>query len=184
MRTNFEILNEVVNQFDLNQSGLLATFTVDGKYQDELGVRRNLINHLSIPRFKRAVDYSISEIKREVGSPFVFVPIRGGSQKMNVSFHIHALIECPRSMSTTQFESKVDSKFRNQVCKLFKSSENETNVWIDDLSKTMLRNYLRYTVRNEEINRIYDGVDGSSFGDDKILVDMKSCYWHSGHLLY
>ena len=184
MGTKFEIFNEVINRFDLTKSGLVATFKVYGQYKDDLGTRRNLVNQFSIPRFKRAVDYSISEIKREVGSPFVFVPVRGGSKSQQVSFHIHALIECPSSMSTTQFETKIDHKFRNHISKLFKSSAIVTDVWVSELSKTMLRKYLRYTVRKEE-DQISDVVDGSTFGDDKILTDMKSFYfekWTSNSL--
>lgn len=170
MKQSFEIVKEINRKFGHEDCrGLIATFTTSGIFQDSLGVYRNLINEQSIPRMKRAIDYTISETRRHTRYPFAFVPFAGGSREFQVSFHIHALIEVPADINEEDFEKTISKKYQNQTFKLLPAFVSTSKVWFKPLINDWSKKYVRYSARNESM-----GFDNADFGDEKVLVDMKS----------
>lgn len=146
---------------------LIVVLKVTGRFLDTNGVSRQIVNELSYPKLLRAVDWTISTVRRKLHTDDMrFIPFIGGDSKKGVSTHVHAFIEIPSGKSVYRLIELL-TKFWDQFCKRLFKTELKSKVWYEPLQKHMAKNHTYYCTR-------YEGKTFMS-GDEKVLVECDSC---------
>lgn len=158
------------NITDDDSQWLIVVLKIRGRFLDDSGVSRQIVNQYSYPRMLKAVDWTISTVRRKLGTKDMrFIPFVGGDSGKGVSTHIHAFVEIPTGKSASNVVELL-SKFWSQYSKRTLQNDLTAKVWFEPLQKHLAKNHLYYCTRYE----------GKSFmcGDEKILVECTSCHLH------
>lgn len=180
-------LNYTINDWlnkNLDQSDsewFIAVFKINGTYLDKFGCNRQIVNDLSFGKMTRALDWTISTIKRNYSYPTMqFVPFVGGDKESGVKTHIHAFIEIPSGANKYEFSYRIRRRWSEFVIRSFKFKSKDidknkefiaSSVWFDDLDKSRAKFHSYYVGRYEGKTFMY--------GHEKILVECECCYLSS-----
>ena len=145
----------------------ICTFKGRGTFIDARHNTRNVINSLSMPRFVKGMDWTVSTAKRKLKlKEFKFVPFIGGSKDFQVSGHIHAIYEVPKDKFFPMHDF-LKVNFETYLKRAMKE-ELSGEVWINRLNYGLLSKHLFYCMRYED--------ETFMSGNEKVLVDSKSCF--------
>lgn len=147
----------------------ISVFKVSGRYKDDSGINRQLINKNTLPKLFKCVDWTITTTRRTMKIPKMkFIPFLGGSKENQITMHIHAFIEIPCQEQKCSLHDELKKNWKIYTKRVFnKSIEISQELWLQELDVTRSRNHLWYVQRNE-------GQD-FMFGVEKVLFDLKSC---------
>jgi hypothetical protein len=144
----------------------IAVFKVRPQHCDEI-TERQLLTEDSLPKFYRAIDWTINASREKLKSRKMrFIPFRGGSAQENVAAHVHAFIEIPSERSYEDTESCIKHFYR-LMCPRSLKIEVYEDLWMQSLDKSRAKSHVAYCNRYE----------GYSFlvGTEKLLLECKSC---------
>jgi len=152
-----------------SSSWFISVFKVTGRYKDDSGINRQIINKNTLPKLFKAVDWTITTTRRTMKIPRMkFIPFLGGSKENQVALHIHAFIEIPKPSEKWPLHDELKKNWQIYTNRVFaKSVELSQELWLQELDTTRSRNHLWYVQRNE-------GQD-FMFGAEKVLYECKSC---------
>ena len=149
-----------------NSQWFISVFKVTGRYKDDSGINRQLINKNTLPKLFKAVDWTITTTRRTMKIPKMkFIPFLGGSKENQVALHIHAFIEIPCQEKKWSLHDELKKNWQIYTNRVF-AKNVEQELWLQELDVTRSRNHLWYVQRNEQ-----DFV----FGAEKVLYECKSC---------
>ena len=145
----------------------ICTFKGRGTFIDARHTTRNVINSMSMPRFIKGIDWTVTTARRKLKlKGLKFVPFIGGSTTFQVSGHIHAIYEVPKDkfflmhdFLTVNFETYLQRAMQEELA---------GSVWINCLNYSLLSQHLFYCMRYED--------ETFMSGNEKVLVDSKSCF--------
>jgi hypothetical protein len=158
------IENSVVNS---DKEWAICTFKVRGTYIDAKHIKRNVINSLSMPRFIKGIDWTVSTAKRKLKlKDMKFIPFVGGSKLFQISGHVHALYEVPKD-DFFPLHDFLKANFQTYVSRALKEDVTG-DVWINRLNYELLSNQLFYCMRYED--------ETNMIGNEKVLIESKSCF--------
>ena len=145
----------------------ISVFKVNGRYKDDSGINRQLINKNTLPKLFKTVDWTITTTRRTMKIPRMkFIPFLGGSKENQIATHIHAFIEIPKPSEKWLLHDELKKNWQIYTNRVF-AKNVEQELWLQELDKTRSRNHLWYVQRNE-------GQD-FMFGAEKVLYECKSC---------
>jgi hypothetical protein len=152
-----------------NSQWFISVFKVTGRYKDDSGINRQLVNQNTLPKLFKAVDWTITTTRRTMKIPRMkFIPFLGGSKENQVALHIHAFIEIPKPSEKWSLHDELKKNWQIYTNRVFvKNVELSQELWLQELDTTRSRNHLWYVQRNE-------GQD-FMFGAEKVLYECKSC---------
>ncbi len=146
---------------------VICVFNIRGTFKDVNGISRNIVNELTLPKFIKSVDWTISSIRRKYkNNSMKFIPFFGGGKDIQKSFHIHAFIEKPYSVDYWTFNDNLKKYFRQYASRAYKSEVTD-ELWIQPLNKSLIANHTHYCTRYED-NTFYKG-------SEKVLFECNSC---------
>ena len=150
-----------------NKRWVISVFKIRGSIVDNSGQSRNIVNELSIPKFIKAMDWTITTGRRRFKSKNMkFIPFYGGGKSIQKSFHIHAFIEIPDLIKYSDFSDNLKLYFNQFASRAYKIKV-ESNLWMERLHKPLIANHTHYCTRFE---------DGTYFkGSEKVLFECQSC---------
>jgi hypothetical protein len=145
----------------------ICVFKARGSFIDARHNKRNVVNSLSLPRFIKGMDWTVSTAKRKIKlKDMKFIPFIGGSKDFQVIPHIHAIYEVPND-KFFQVHDFLKVNFETYLRRALKE-EVIGEVWINRLDRTALASHLLYCMRYE------DGMFLN--GNEKVLIESKSCF--------
>ena len=166
--SNYEIqkwINNILTQ-SINQ-WFICVFKINGSFKDDLGCSRKMINELSLGKFYKAVDWTISTTRRNKYSKNMkFIPFIGGDKEKEINPHIHGFIEIPNYEMKWDLHDRLKRNW-NSMCRHSFKSEVDSELWLNELDKTRIQNHQRYCLR-------YEG-DTFLHGTEKVLFELTSC---------
>jgi hypothetical protein len=153
--------------FNSENEWAICTFTARGTFIDARHNTRNVINSLSMPRFIKGIDWTVSTARRKLKfKEMKFIPFIGGSKDFQVSGHVHALYEVPKGRFFEMYDF-LKPNFETYLCRALKE-DVKGKVWINRLDYSKLSNHLFYCMRYED--------DTYMSGNEKVLIESKSCF--------
>ena len=151
-----------------NSQWFISVFKVTGRYKDDSGINRQIINKNTLPKLFKCVDWTITTTRRKMKIPKMkLIPFLGGSKNCQVAIHIHAFIEIPKPSEKWSLHDELKKNWHIYTNRIFtKNIELSQELWLDELDTTRSRNHLWYVQRNEQ---------DFMFGAEKVLFELKSC---------
>lgn len=150
-----------------NSEWYICVFKINDSFKDDFGCSRKMINKLSLGKFYKAVDWTISTTRRNKNSKNMkFIPFIGGDKNKEITPHIHGFIEIPNYEMKWDLHDRLKRNWKSMCRHSFKSDVN-CDLWLSELDKTRIQNHQRYCMR-------YEG-DTFLHGTEKVLFELKSC---------
>ena len=145
----------------------ISVFKINGSFKDDLCCYRKMINELSLGKFYKAVDWTITTTRRNKHNKNMkFIPFIGGDKESGITTHIHAFIEIPNYEMKWELNDKLKKNF-NTMCRHSFKSDVDSDLWLNELDKSQIQKHQRYCLRYE----------GNTFlhGTEKVLFELTSC---------
>jgi len=95
-----------------------------------------------------------------------FIPFIGGDSQNEVTPHIHGFIEIPNYEMKWDLNDRLKRNW-NSMCRHSFKQEVQSELWLNELDKSRIRNHQSYCMRYE----------GNTFlnGTEKVLFELKTC---------
>jgi hypothetical protein len=158
---------------DSKNDWLLITFTANGEFIDDFGIKRQVVNEDNLSRYARGIDWTINHLKRKFHlKRMKFIPFVGGDNdnksKNRINFHVHAYLELPKINMKKQTKELLSLEWARYIKRSYKFNLT-TNCWIDDVHKDYVRKNIWY-------NQRFEG-NQFQYGTEKLFISCNSCYF-------
>ena len=158
-------INSVVT--DSKNRWFISVFKVNGSIKDNSGCNRRVVNQLSLGRFYKAIDWTISSTRRNRNfKTMKFIPFIGGDKESGITPHIHGFIEIPDYEMKWELHDRLKRNW-SSMCRHSFKTEVDSELWLNELDISRTRNHSKYCLRYE----------GNTFlnGTEKVLFELDSC---------